>query len=211
MHDEHETNGIVIGVVSTLEDEANLGRIRVSYPHLGGVESDWARLSSPMAGAQRGVFFRPEVGDEVLVAFEHGDPRRPYVLGSLWSQEDKPPPDDGDQKANNWRFICSRSGHIILLDDTPGKEKIELIDKDGKRRVTIDSASSPPRITVLSEVGDVELKAPKGKITIEAQEISIKATTTKKIKASTPANHKVGTVNNTSAWGWGWGMGGWCF
>jgi len=193
MRDEHETNGIVIGVVSTLEDEANLGRIRVSYPHLGGVESDWARLSSPMAGAQRGVFFRPEVGDEVLVAFEHGDPRRPYILGSLWSQEDKPPPDDGDQKANNWRFIRSRSGHIVLLDDTPGKEKIELIDKDGKRRVTIDSASS--KITVLCDTGDVEIKAPSGKITIEAQEISIKATTTLNLEGSATANLKGGTVN----------------
>jgi len=185
MRDENETNGIVIGVVTTLEDDKSLGRIKVSYPHLGHVESDWARLSSPMAGPQRGTFFRPEVGDEVLVAFEHGDPRRPYILGSLWSQADQPPPDDGDTKANNWRFIRSRSGHIILLDDTPGKEKIELIDKDGKRRVTIDSGSSPPKITVISEIGNVEVKAPTGKITIEAKEISVKATTTLSLEGAT--------------------------
>ena len=195
MRDEHETNGIVIGVVSTLEDEANLGRIRVSYPHLGGVESDWARLSSPMAGGKRGLFFRPEVGDEVLVAFEHGDPRRPYILGSLWSQEDKPPPDDGDQKANNWRFICSRSGHIILLDDTPGKEKIELIDKDGKRRVTIDSASSPPKITVSAEIGDIELKAPKGQVLIEADNVTVRANQTLNLEANMTTNLKGATVN----------------
>jgi len=193
MRDENETNGIVIGLVSTLDDDASLGRIKVRYPHLGDVESDWARLSSPMAGPQRGTFFRPEVGDEVLVAFEHGDPRRPYILGSLWSQADQPPPDDGDKTANNWRFIRSRSGHIILLDDTPGKEKIELIDKDGKRRVTIDSASS--KITVICEIGDVDIKAPAGKITIEAQEISVKATTTLSLEGTATTNVKGGTVN----------------
>lgn len=195
MRDEHDSNGIVIGVVSNLKDDASLGRIKVRYPHLGNVESDWARLSSPMAGSQRGTFFRPEVGDEVLVAFEHGDPRRPYILGSLWSQEDRPPPDDGDQGGNNWRFIRSRSGHIILLDDTPGKEKIELIDKDGKRRVTIDSASTPPKITVISEIGDIDIKAPKGQVLIEADSITVRANQTLSLEANMTTNIKGGTVN----------------
>jgi uncharacterized protein involved in type VI secretion and phage assembly len=193
MRDEYDSNGIVIGVVSSLEDDASLGRVRVRYPHLGDVESDWARLAAPMAGPQRGAFFRPEVGDEVLVAFEHGDPRRPYVLGALWSQEDQPPPDDGDQRANNWRFIRSRSGQIILLDDTAGKEKIELIDIDGQRRVTIDSAEG--KITVLAEQGNIELRAPLGKITIEAKEISVKATTTLSLEGTTATNIQGGTVN----------------
>src|SRR5262245_51043021 len=111
MRDQNETNGIVIGVVTSLDDEASLGRIKVRYPHLGDdghkVESAWARLSVPMAGSKRGTFFRPEVEDEVLVAFEHGDPRRPYILGSLWSQKDEPPPDTGDKKANDKRVIVS--------------------------------------------------------------------------------------------------------
>jgi uncharacterized protein involved in type VI secretion and phage assembly len=193
MHDENETNGIVIGIVSSLEDEGSLGRIKVTYPHLGGVESYWARLAAPMAGPERGVFFRPEVGDEVLVAFEHKDPRRPYILGSLWSQKDRPPPDDGDKKANNWRFIRSRSGHIILLDDTQGKEKIVLVDKDGKRQIIIDSANQ--KIQVLCDLGDVEVKAPAGKITIEAKEISVKATTTLSLEGTATTNVKGGTVN----------------
>jgi uncharacterized protein involved in type VI secretion and phage assembly len=195
MSDDQTSNGIMIGVVTTLDDDAGLGRIKVRFPHLGDVESDWARLAAPMAGAQRGAFFRPEVGDEVLVGLEHGDPRRPYILGSLWSETDQPPDDDGDRKANNWRFIRSRSGHIILLDDTAGKEKIELIDKDGKRRVTIDSSSGAPKITVIAEAGDIELKAPSGAITIEAQTITVKASGTLNLEATGTTTIKGATVN----------------
>src|SRR5215212_313772 len=102
---EKTTNGIVIGLVIDLKDEENIGRVKVKYPHLEDQPSDWARLASPMAGNKRGTFFRPEVGDEVLVAFEHGEPRRPYIIGALWSKVDPPPPDDGDTEKNNWRFI----------------------------------------------------------------------------------------------------------
>jgi uncharacterized protein involved in type VI secretion and phage assembly len=181
MHDEHQTNGIVIGVVSSLDDDRGLARIKVRFPHLGGVESDWARLATPMAGPKRGTFFMPEINDEVLVGFEHNDPRRPYILGSLWSQQDQPPPGDGDRKANNWRFIHSRSGHIILLDDTPGKEKIELIYRDGKRRVVIDNST----ITVLAQEGNIELKAPMGKVLIEATEVTVRAQQTLNLQGAT--------------------------
>jgi len=193
MHSEQETNGIVIGLVSSLEDEANLGRVKVTYPHLDGVESYWARLASPMAGPKRGTFFRPEVGDEVLVAFEHNDPRRPYILGALWSQEDQPPPDDGNQKANNWRFIRSRSGHVILLDDTPGKEKIVLVDKDNKRQIIIDSANQ--KIQVLCDLGDVEVKAPSGNVLIEASNVTVRANQTLTLESNVTTNVKGGTVN----------------
>jgi uncharacterized protein involved in type VI secretion and phage assembly len=187
------SNGIVIGLVKNLEDPDGLGRIKVSYPHLAGEESDWARLASPMAGAERGLFFRPEPEDEVLVAFEHGDPRRPYILGSLWSEADRPPPDDGQTKQNNWRFIRSRSGHIILLDDTEGKEKIELIDKDGKRRIVIDSANN--KIQVLCDQGNVEVEAKAGNITLKGSNVSIEATGTMNLKADGTMTIKGATVN----------------
>jgi uncharacterized protein involved in type VI secretion and phage assembly len=187
------TNGIVIGIVKTLEDPLGIGRIKVAYPHLGGQESDWARISSPMAGAGRGAFFRPEVYDEVLVAFEHGDPRRPYILGSLWSQEDKPPPDDGNPSENNWRFIRSRSGHIILLDDTSGKERIALIDKDGQRRLVIDSAGS--KIQVLCESGDIEVKASAGNVSVEGINVTIKASGSMDLEATGTLTIKGATVN----------------
>lgn len=170
---QNGSNGIVIGVVIDLEDPEGLGRVRVRYPHLGDKPSDWARLASPMAGDRRGFFFRPEVEDEVLVAFEHCDPRRPYVLGALWSQADPPPPEDGPAGENNWRFIQSRSGHIILLDDTAGSEKIELIDKDGLRRVKIDSASGD--IEVTSSQGNIQVKAEAGEVKIDGVNVVVQA------------------------------------
>jgi len=173
---ERPNNGVVVGIVSDLNDDENLGRVRVRYPHLDNEESDWARLASPMAGADRGMFFRPETNDEVLVAFEQGDPRRPYVLGSLWSQVDQPPPDDGQRTQNNWRFIQSRSGHILRFDDTPGQEKVEVIDKDGKRRIVVDSASGRIQILCDPGAGDIEIKAPASEVKIEAATIAVKAT-----------------------------------
>jgi uncharacterized protein involved in type VI secretion and phage assembly len=190
---EHGSNGIVIGLVSDLKDEGGIARVKVKYPHLDNVESDWARLSVPMAGRNRGTFFCPEVGDEVLVAFELGDPRRPYILGSLWSQTDTPPPDDGQREKNNWRFIQSRSGHIVLLDDTPGKERIVLIDKDNERRVLIDSANS--KIQVVCDSGDIDLQAPTGKITISANQIEIHATQNMSLQSDGPLKIQ-GTVVN---------------
>ena len=171
----NRSNGIVIGIVDDLRDPDGLGRVRVRYPHLDNQVSDWARLASPMAGNGRGLFFRPEIGDEVLMAFEHGDPRRPNVLGALWSQVDPPPEDTGQDVQNNRRLIKSRSGHIICFDDTNGQEKIELIDKDGLRRVTIDSANG--KIEVTCTQGDVEVSAAAGEVKISALTVLIEAET----------------------------------
>ncbi len=169
------SNGIVIGVVSNLEDPLKLGRIRVTYPHLDDQASDWARLVSLMAGSERGTFFRPEVGDEVLLAFEHGDPRRPYVLGSLWSKTDVPPKDDGDAKKNNWRFVRSRSGHLLKFDDTKGKEKIEIEDKSGKHRLVIEDADD--KIRIECDSGDIEVTAGSGNVVVKAKAVQVEAQT----------------------------------
>lgn len=186
-------NGIVIGIVTDLDDPERLGRVRVRFPHLNDEPSYWARLVTLMAGPDRGAFFRPEVGDEVLVAFEHGDPRRPYVLGALWSKTDTPPPDDGQPTQNNWRFIKSRSGHIIKLDDTPGGERIEIVDRDGSRKVIIDTAAQ--KIQVICETGDVEVSAGAGSVKVEAVTVEIKASGSMTLEASGTLTIKGATVN----------------
>src|SRR5664280_3415392 len=105
--------GVVVGVVTNNQDPDGFGRVKVKFPWLSDVdESDWARVAAPMAGNKRGFYFLPEVDDEVLVAFEHGDVRFPYVLGALWNGKDAPPATNGDGK-NNVRVIQSRSGHVI--------------------------------------------------------------------------------------------------
>ncbi|MDX2240716.1 MAG: phage baseplate assembly protein V [Leptolyngbyaceae cyanobacterium bins.302] len=177
--------GVVIGVVTNIKDEKGLGRVKLQFPWLSEQEeSNWARIAVPMAGNDRGFYFLPEVGDEVLVAFEHGNPSFPYVVGVLWNGKDKPPIKNDDGK-NDLRVIKSRSGHIIRLDDTADQEKIEIIDKSGSNKITFDTAKNT--ITITSDK-DIKLSAPKGTITLDAQKIDIKANTTIDVKATTEAN-----------------------
>lgn len=185
------TNGIVTGIVSSLEDPDGLGRVQVTFPHLGNQKSNWARLASPMAGAQRGLFMRPEKDDEVLVAFEQNDPRRPYILGSLWSTKDKPPKDDGKPKENNIRFLRTRSGHVLRFDDTKGKEKIEIISNDSKRKIVIDTSSD--KIQIVCDKGDIEVTAG-GNLKVEAAAVEIKAQGDMKLEASGKMTIKGATV-----------------
>ncbi|HMH05317.1 MAG TPA: phage baseplate assembly protein V [Terriglobales bacterium] len=139
--------GVVIGIVTNNQDPDKLGRVRVKFPWLSDDhESWWARIATPMAGSGRGLFYLPEVDDEVLVGFEHGDLRFPYVLGALWNGKDAPPETNSDGK-NNLRVIHSRSGHLIRLDDSDGDEKVEIIDKTGNNSLTIKSSDNSFAIT----------------------------------------------------------------
>jgi len=192
--------GVVVGVVTNTQDPAGLGRVKVKFPWLSeSEESSWARVATPMAGKGRGFYFLPEVEDEVLLAFEHGDARFPYVLGALWNGQDKPP-ENNENGENNIRSIKSRSGHVIRLNDTDGEEKIEIIDKSGKNTIVIDTAKNTINLT--SEK-DITLSASKGTIKLDAQKIEIKSSANTKIeagagmdvKATATMNVKGATVN----------------
>ena len=185
-------NGIVIGVVADLDDPERLGRVRVKLPHLNDEVSDWSRQATPMGGRDRGLFFRPEVGDEVLVACEQGDPRRTVVVGALWSKVDPPPEDDGNATDNNWRFFRSRSGHLLKFDDTASAERIEIIGTGGDHKLVIDVSGRQIAITCSS--GDVAISAPTGKVSIDANAVEIKATTTLTLEAQGALTVKGSTV-----------------
>jgi len=172
--------GVVVGLVIDNQDPEGLGRVKVKFPSLSDDEiGHWARIAVLMAGAQRGTFFLPEVDDEVLVAFEGGDVTRPYVLGALWNGRDAPP-DTNANGQNDLRFIKSRSGHLIRLDDASGSEKIEIIDKSGSNSITIDTASNT--ITITSSK-DINIEAAQGKIKLSAQNIEIISTADTKVQA----------------------------
>jgi uncharacterized protein involved in type VI secretion and phage assembly len=157
--------GVVIGTVTNTKDPEGLGRVKVRLPWLSDKEeSTWARVLSPMAGKERGLYLPPEVDDEVLVAFEHGLAAFPYVLGGLWNGKDKPPEANDDGK-NNKRSLKSRSGHIIRLDDTQGEEKIEILDKSGKNTVVINTKENT--ITITAEA-DITISSTGGKLTLKA-------------------------------------------
>jgi uncharacterized protein involved in type VI secretion and phage assembly len=141
----------------------------------------------------------PEVDDEVLVAFEHGDLRLPYVLGALWNGEQGPPADNAGGN-NDLRLIKSRSGHVIRLNDADGAETIEIVDQTGSNSIVIDSAAN--RITITSDK-DIALVASQGRISLEAQEIALKSSAETKIaagagldiEASATLNVKGATIN----------------
>lgn len=188
---------VVVGVVTNNQDPDKLGRVKLRFPWLSeSEESHWARLAVPMAGKARGTFFLPEVDDEVLVAFEHGDLRFPYVLGALWNGKDTPPADNADGK-NNLRLITSRSGHMIKLNDEDGKETIEIVDKSGKNSIVVDTAANTLTITTDK---DIVLSAAQGTIKLDAQKVEIKSSADTKIESGAGMDVKAsGTLNVNGA------------
>jgi uncharacterized protein involved in type VI secretion and phage assembly len=172
---------VVVGIVTNNKDPDGMGRVKVKFPWLSDQdESWWARIATMMAGSGRGSYFLPEVNDEVMIAFEHGDVRFPYVLGALWNGKDAPPAKNDDGK-NNIRVIHSRSGHLIRLDDSDGDEKIEIIDKTGSNSITIKSSDNSMTLTC---VGKLKLEATQGiEITSQA-DIKIQANTSINVNAN---------------------------
>ena len=185
--------GVAFAIVTNNKDPDGIGRVKVKLPWMDDqTESDWARVVAPMAGKDRGFYFLPEVDDEVLVAFEHGSPDRPYVLGALWNGKDKPPETNADGK-NHVRVIKSRSGHVIRLTDKDGEEKIEIIDKSAKNSIVI---STKDNTITISADADVAIQAGKGKLKLSGNGIEIKSKAEIKIEASQTMDLKAGPQLN---------------
>jgi uncharacterized protein involved in type VI secretion and phage assembly len=130
--------GVVIGLVTNVSDPLRQNRVKLHFPWIGdGQETDWVRIATMMAGAERGSMFMPEVNDEVLVAFEHGDSRFPVVIGFMWNGEDSPPGRDVRD-----RKIVSKNGHQIrFLDSTPsgGSMGALVIEDAHGNRITMSN------------------------------------------------------------------------
>jgi phage protein D len=141
-------------------------RVKVSFPWLSDSnESSWARVMTPMSGSGYGMYFMPDEGDTVMVAFQDGDFSLPVVLGSAWDGPASPPVYPPALK-NSVRMIKSRSGHTITLDDTSGAEKVSIGHKNGSQ-------------VTLSMNGDISIDA-KNDLTLSAQgTINLKATNVK--------------------------------
>ncbi len=147
--------GVYPAMVTDIVDPDGQGRVKVRLPWTpdsdGGEYDVWARLVTMMAGANRGTWFIPDVSDEVLVSFEGGDTRRPYVIGSLWNGQDTPP-DSMDNAGNNYRkVLCSRNGVKITLDDSNGRENVTL-ETPGGQRITLKDG--PGMVEVVDSNGN---------------------------------------------------------
>src|SRR6478752_6285797 len=148
--------GPVIAQVSDANDPEKQARVKLTFPWLSDTYvSDWARTVQPGAGKDRGAMFLPEVGDEVLVLFEQGDIRRPYVLGGLYNGIDTPPTTgptliDASSGAINRRSFVSRRGHRIDLIDEDGRtEGITLSSTGDKLQLKMDHVDT--KITLHSD------------------------------------------------------------
>ncbi|NJN93507.1 MAG: VgrG-related protein [Anaerolineales bacterium] len=199
--------GLAIGLVTNIKNtKKDWAYVKVKYPWLGdNIESDWIRVTGPGAGGGRGIYWLPEVNDEVVLGFEHGDIHRPFVIGSVWNGKDKPPVaidkavgSDGkvdqrviksrsghmivlnDAKGKEQILVKSKSGHQLLLDDAGGKEKFILKDKSGSNQVVIDSTKNAITIKATQ---DLTLKCG-NKLTLDCTELAVTAKAKAQIKAN---------------------------
>ena len=198
----HEKGGYVKGVAVALvtqnNDPEKLCRVKVRFPWYDKpTESYWARLATPMAGDDRGLVLIPEVGDEVLVAFEREDVRFPCVLGALWNGQDKPPVTNDDGK-NDKRKLQSRKEHYLLFDDG-ASGVVELLHEKG-RKIRFDDDGFVIQdemgnvVKVDSNSGAMTIEA-KGQLNIKAATISIEATGTLELKGNETVTLRGALVN----------------
>lgn len=161
----NELIGVFAAIVIDNADPENVGRVRVRLAEGSGFEDAgevWARVATLMAGAKRGTWFIPDVGDEVLVAFGRGDPREAYVLGAMWSGANPPP--ESMEADNERKVLRSRGGVTIALDDRVGQESVTLETPGGQRLVLRDG---PGAIEITDTVGNsISLGA--GGVTVSA-------------------------------------------
>jgi uncharacterized protein involved in type VI secretion and phage assembly len=172
--------GVLPAQVSALDDPDGQGRVKVKLPwspDAGGEGYEaWARMATLFAGRERGSWFLPEVGDEVLVAFEQGDPRRPYVLGGLWNGQDKPPASLAGG-VNKLKVIKSRRGVTVTLDDSDGQERLKL-ETPGGQSITLKDGPGSIEITdsngntMKFEASGITITAT-AKLTINAPQTSV--------------------------------------
>lgn len=159
--------GVVVGIVTQNDDKDKLGRVKVKFPWLSdNDESDWARITQLGAGPNAGAVFIPEVNDEVLVAFEHGDISRPFVIGGLYNGKDKPNLGDGlfNQGKVKRNGFVSRKGHKFVFFEDSSKSGIALITSDAKIKVSLNESNSEIHIECQGKVliksqGDMNLES----------------------------------------------------
>lgn len=170
----------VIGLVTNINDPERRGRVKVKFPWLADdQESHWARIATPMTGKGRGAHFLPEVDDEVLVAFEHGDINAPYVIGSLWNGKDQPPVppslpggrDDqlltGGSAVKN-RLIKSTKGNMLIFNDSDSAPGVFLVgssgayimvdDEKGKEKIALADKTRKNRIEIRSDDNSIVIE-----------------------------------------------------
>jgi uncharacterized protein involved in type VI secretion and phage assembly len=175
--------GVYPARVSDIEDPEGQGRVKVTLASeldTGGKRHEaWARLATLMAGNNRGSWFVPDLNDEVLVAFEAGDVRRPYVVGALWNGTDRPT-ESMDGAGNNYKKVLrSRNGVKITLHDQDGQEQL-VLETPGGQKITLKDGPGAVEIvdrngnSIKLESAGVTVTA-SAKVTVNASQVAVSA------------------------------------
>lgn len=176
-----------IGIVTNNEDPENMGRVKLKFPWFWDEgETEWSRVSMMGAGPDRGFFCLPEVNDEVLVVFLHGDMDNPVVVGGLYSTNKKPPIATSAAVAQGKvvnRMMKTTAGHIIELKEESGAKSITIKDGQGVSEMTMDATNKAMKQTVS---GDITIESKTAKVTVKATgDIVIEGKANVNIKAAT--------------------------
>jgi type VI secretion system secreted protein VgrG len=173
---QSEIAGVVTARVVDQNDPRHMGRVQVQYDWQENGPTGWVRATTPHAGQDRGFLFLPEAGDEVVIAFEHGDPERPYVVGSLWNGVDTTPREEfwgEDVAPNDVKRIVTKSGHRIQLVDKPGKESIVIATPQHLKISLIEKTDETGRsMILLHSEGDIFIDAPGGRVHLRSATLS---------------------------------------
>lgn len=182
---------LVVGIVTNNQDPEKLARVRVKYPTLDDQnEGAWARVVAVGAGPERGQLMLPQVGDEVLVGFEGGDPHKPYVLGALWNGKDKPTSEHWDPKSEG-----RPDGSYVLrspkLIDLAADENINIKTRTAKGDMLIEVTGK--ELTLVCGESKLVMKKT-GEIQLTGVSITVDAKTAAKLKGTTVGVEGTGPV-----------------
>lgn len=190
--DERDTRyyGVVVAVVTNIDDPDELGRIKVSFPWMSdNQESWWARIATLQAGKDYGTWFMPEVGTEVLVAFEHGDVRFPYILGQLWNGQDDPPEPNKEVEKETFKLIKSKNkSYIVMVDKNSAVDTNFIQMKIREDNETTIYLNGEGLISIegnkIEIIGNQEILVKAPTVTVDAGTLNLKGSTSVKIEGA---------------------------
>lgn len=204
--------GPMVGIVKVNNDPLHPGQVQVWLPELSDANlSAWATVATPMAGSGgQGMYFLPDIGDQVLVDFEDGDIDRPCVVSSLWGGKAQPPTTNQGQSER--RMIQTRSGMKLVFDDTPGEEQLLIQDKDGGNTIRLRPKGDGEALEIRHPKGSTITMKSDGSIVVEAQgNLDFKATDKVSIKdgkkSAARKGDKVKSTMTEDAAFWRWLQG----
>jgi uncharacterized protein involved in type VI secretion and phage assembly len=195
---------LAVGVVTNNDDPEKLGRVRVKFPALGqDIESAWARVANPQANGERGLMMLPLVNDEVVVGFEGGDPRRPYVLGSVWNGKARPGPlsvtDGSHSLVSPKAMTLTATEGAMTITDKKGDITLEAVQGKVAQSASAEFSVEGQAVKVKAQQGltgeatQIQLKA-NGALQAEGTTVTVKGTGSVVVEAAGSLTLKGATI-----------------